>query len=112
MSNFLKEEIIMSYCPNNVRLLVSVFQDPRIYEDRPIRASSPRQTASPNVKQGERLHQRFKRTIAKSTSRSQRDNVSEEEVSGSGGAGFDKRSNIRKSKDIFKPPTPESSSPE
>ena len=95
-----------------MRLLISVFQDPRIYEDRPIRASSPRQTAPPNVKQGERLHQRFKRTIAKTTSRSQRDNVSEEDASGSAGASLDQKSNIRKSKDIFKPPTPESSSPE
>ena len=65
------------------------------------------------MKQGERLHQRFKRTIlAKSTQRSPRDNVSEEEASGSAGVGIDAKSKLRKSKDVFKPPTPESSSPE
>ncbi len=90
----------------------AVFQNPRIYEDRPIRASSPRQTASPNAKQGERFHQRFKRNLAKSTNRGPRDNASEEEASGSAGVSFDKKTKIRKPKDIFKPPTPESSSPE
>ena len=90
----------------------SVFQNPRIYEDRPIRASSPRQTSSSNAKQGGRLHERFKRTLAKSSQRSPRDNASEEEVSSSTGVKIDQKSKLRKSKDIFKPPTPESSSPE
>ena len=96
----------------NTILLYLVFQNPRLYEDRPIRASSPRQTSSPSHKKGSRLHERFKRTIAKSAQRSPRDNASEEEVSSSAGVKIDQKSKMRKSKDIFKPPTPESSSPE
>ena len=87
-----------------------MFQNPRIYEDRPIRASAPRDTASPNARQGDRLHHRFKRTLAKATQRPPRDIASEEDASGSAGVSFDGR--LRRSKDIFKPPTPESSSPE
>ena len=93
-------------------ILLLVFQNPRIYEDRDIRASPSRPTPLSNVKQGERLHQRFKRTLMNTAQRSPRDNASGEETSGSADVRLDNKSKLRKSKDVFKPPTPESSSPE
>ena len=95
-----------------IKFCYLVLQNPSLYEDRPIRASSPRQKSSSNSKQGGKLHERFKKTLAKSAPRSSRDNGSEEDASSSTGVKIDRQSKLRKSKDIFKPPTPESSSPE
>ena len=98
---------------NNVNIPL-VFQNPRIYEDRDIRTSPSRQAGSTTERNSERLHQRFKRTLISATQRSASPlhNASDEETSGSADVRVNKKAKLRKSKDVFKPPTPQSSSPE
>ena len=99
-------------CDFTIFILISVIQNPRLYEDRDFRVSpsNARQMAASSERP--RL-QIFKRNTRRAE-RALRNNVSDEETSGSTDVHLDGRSKTGrvKSKDIFKPPTPENSSPE